>query len=552
MNIHIKATDIPPTTTVTRSSMLLDELDTRRSMISQGDTRRRGTNIRKRGLNEYYEVWVGNLPFGTPRKILEDYIQQLMMMFFADCRRKTPSVNCTMNADHYLKRKRYAVLSFTSAEDAMRTIKFSGILFLQHKLHIRCTPPKNNAEETLIADNWHDLLPDFYLEGDEASKWYDDMDELWDKYATAPISKFGQEFSEEVESIRSARPEEPTIYPSLSTLFNNALAERKGERKQRRQIDYCILDECSDDESLVESEEINDVLLETIEGMDDDSMVLDGIRSSDTLQMAIGLVGSEELDNPSNLPTTQIIPPFSINKSIWSEDISIINPTRGDGATRERKEPLVENGGTTSRVNSTAPSIGNTTLWFDIHQFEGWKPPTKMIGDDKQEKRLDLYDNDVENTQTGKGGSNNEGKPIGQQYSKPNLVIAREGMETIDDIIEMDHITKTGENMSIAVITVDSDSHPNPCRKKKLPQSILQQQLVRLRMELMIEAIGAASHIQRIKKVVYAVACGYLALLNHLIKMRIMGTFDYPREVLARSNQISQFFVPLNDGIFND
>ena len=175
-----------------------------------------------------------------------------------------------------------------------------------------------------------------------------------------------------------------------------------------------------------------------------------------------------------------------------------------------------------------------------------------MIGDDKQDKRLDLYDNDVENTQTGKGGSNNEGKPIGQQYSKPNLVIAREGMETIDDIIEMDHIMKTGENMSIAVITVDSDSHPNPCRKKKLHQSILQQQLVRLRMELMIEAIGAASHIQRIKKVVYAVACGYLALLNHLIKMRIMGTFDYPREVLARSNQISQFFVPLNDGIFND
>jgi len=155
------------------------------------------------------------------------------------------------------------------------------------------------------------------------------------------------------------------------------LAERKGERKQRRQIDYCIFDECSDDESLVDSEEINDVLLETIEGMDDDSIVLDEIRSSDTLQMAIGLVDSEELDNPSNLPTTQIIPPFSINKSIWSEDISIINPTRGDGATRERKEPLVENGGTTSRVNSTAPSIGNTTLWFDIHQFEGWKPPTK-------------------------------------------------------------------------------------------------------------------------------------------------------------------------------
>ena len=51
------------------------------------------------------------------------------------------------------------------------------------------------------------------------------------------------------------------------------------------------------------------MLLETIEGMDDDSMVLDEIRSSDTLQMAIGLIGSEELDNPSNLPTTQIIPP---------------------------------------------------------------------------------------------------------------------------------------------------------------------------------------------------------------------------------------------------
>ena len=58
-----------------------------------------------------------------------------------------------------------------------------------------------------------------------------------------------------------------------------------------------------------------------------------------------------------------------------------------------------------------------------------------MIGDDKQDKRLDLYDNDVENTQMGKGGSYNEGKPIGQQYSKPNLIIAREGMETIDDII---------------------------------------------------------------------------------------------------------------------
>ena len=83
------------------------------------------------------------------------------------------------------------------------------------------------------------------------------------------------------------------------------MAERKGERKQRRQIDYCIFDECSDDESLVDSEEINDVLLETIEGMDDDSIVLDEIRSSDTLQMAIGLVGSEELDNPSNLPTTK-------------------------------------------------------------------------------------------------------------------------------------------------------------------------------------------------------------------------------------------------------
>ncbi len=62
----------------------------------------------------------------------------------------------------------------TNQLNAMRTIKFSGILFLQHKLHIRCTPPKNNAEETLIADNWSDLLPDFYLEGDEASKWYDE------------------------------------------------------------------------------------------------------------------------------------------------------------------------------------------------------------------------------------------------------------------------------------------------------------------------------------------------------------------------------------------
>ena len=90
--------------------------------------------------------------------------------------------------------------------------------------------------------------------------------------------------------------------------------------------------------------------------MDDDSIVLDEIRSSDTLQMVMGLVGSEDLDNPSNLPTTQTIPP--LNKSIWSEDIAIINP--GDRVTRERKEPQVNNGGTTSRVTSSqqTPSIG--------------------------------------------------------------------------------------------------------------------------------------------------------------------------------------------------
>ena len=89
--------------------------------------------------------------------------------------------------------------------------------------------------------------------------------------------------------------------------------------------------------------------------MDDDSIVLDEIRSSDTLQMVMGLVGSEELDNSTNLPT-QTIPP--LNKSIWSEDIAIINP--GDRVTRERKEPQVNNGGTTSRVTSSqqTPSIG--------------------------------------------------------------------------------------------------------------------------------------------------------------------------------------------------
>ena len=73
MNIHIKATDIPPTTTNTRSSMLLVELDTRRSMISQGDTRRRGTNIRKRGLNEYYEVCGEFTIWSTKKNITEVY-----------------------------------------------------------------------------------------------------------------------------------------------------------------------------------------------------------------------------------------------------------------------------------------------------------------------------------------------------------------------------------------------------------------------------------------------------------------------------------------------
>ena len=182
------------------------------------------------------------------------------------------------------------------------------------------------------------------------------MELLWDTYATASISKFGQEFSEEVEYKGSAQQGEPTIDPLLSTLSDNELVERERGRKHR-QLDYCIFDECSEeeDESSVDSEEINEVLLETIEGMDDDSIVLDEIRSSDTLQMVMGLVGSEELDNSTNLPT-QTIPP--LNKSIWSEDIAIINP--GDRVTRERKEPQVNNGGTTSRVTSSqqTPSIG--------------------------------------------------------------------------------------------------------------------------------------------------------------------------------------------------
>ena len=484
----------------------------------------------------------GKFTFGTPRKILEDYIQQLMMMFFADCRQNPPTVNCAMNADHYLKCKRYAVLSLTSAEDAMRTIKFSGILFLQHKLHIRCTPPKNNAEETLITDNWSDLLSDFYLKGDRASKWYDDMELLWDTYATAPISKFGQEFSEEVEYKGSAQQGEP-IDPSLSTLFDNELVERERERKHR-QLDYCIFDECSeeDDESSVDSKEINEVLLETIEGMDDDSIVLDEIRSSDTLQMVMGLVGSEELDNSTNLPT-QTIPP--LNKSIWSEDIAIINP--GDRVTRERKEPQVNNGGTTSRVTSSqqTPSIGNTTLWFDIHQFEGWNSPydqiTKPIDKATNRKDKEVYTTEI-SKRTGKGSSNNKGH---HQETKPRLATTTDSPSATSIM---------GDNMSIAEVTIDSEiasDHPNEQhpKKKKVHQSILQQQLGKLRMKSMIEVI---CHHQRVKKVLHVVSFWYLALLHHMMVARILGTTDYPREVLARSNQISQFFVPLNDGIFND
>jgi len=89
------------------------------------------------------------------------------------------------------------------------------------------------------------------------------MELLWDTYATASISKFGQEFSEEVEYKGSAQQGEPTIDPSLSTLFDNELVERERGRKHR-QLDYCIFDECSDDESLVDLEEINEVLLETL------------------------------------------------------------------------------------------------------------------------------------------------------------------------------------------------------------------------------------------------------------------------------------------------
>jgi len=540
MNIHTKATvnNIPPNTTTTRSSLLLDELDTRTSMVGK----KGGANGRLNRSKEYYEVWVGNLPFGTPRKILEDYIQQLMMMFFADCRQNPPTVNCAMNADHYLKCKRYAVLSLTSAEDAMRTIKFSGILFLQHKLHIRCTPPKNNAEETLITDNWSDLLTNFYLEGDESSRWYDDMELLWDTYATASISKFGQEFSEEVEYKGSAQQGEPTINPSLSTSFDNELVERE-QGRNHRQLDYCIFDECSDEESSVESEKIKEVLLETIEGMDDDSIVLDEIRSNDTLQMVMGLVGSEELENPSKLPT-QTIPP--LNKSIWSEDISIINP--GDRVTRERKEPQVNNGGTASQVTSSqqTPSVGNTTLWFDIHQFEGWNSPydqiTKPIDKATNRKDKEVYITEI-SKRIGKGSSN---KDYGHQETKPGLATTTDVPSATSRIM--------GDNMSIAEVTIDSEiayDHPTEQhpKKKKVHQSILQQQLGKLRMKSMIEVI---CHHQRVKKVLQVVSFWYLTLLHHMMVARMLGTTDYPREVLARSNQISQFFVPLNDGIFND
>lgn len=110
--------------------------------------------------------------------------------------------------------------------------------------------------------------------------------------------------------------------------------------------------------------------------------------------------------------------------------------------------------------------------------------------------------------------------------------------------------------MSIAEVTIDSEiagDHPTEQypKKKKVHQSILQQQLgKRLRMKSMIEVI---CHHQRVKKVaLQVVSFWYLALLHHMMAVRMLGTTDYPREVLARSNQISQFFVPLNDGIFND
>ena len=88
----------------------------------------------------------------------------------------------------------------------------------------------------------------------------------------------------------------------------------------------------------------------------------------------------------------------------------------------------MHNGGTTSQVNSTqqAASIGNTTLWFDIHQFEGWQSPYNQITNTKTiDKATNRKDKEEEvhiteiSKQTGKGRSN---KDYGHQETKSQLV----------------------------------------------------------------------------------------------------------------------------------